>query len=134
MGTLIDASVLIAVERGQLDPDEIFGSAGRRDEAVAIAAVTASELLHGVHQLEGARHVRAERFARYWLSALPVIPVGPEVAHVYATLAAELAITGTRMGAHDLLIAATAVHLGYRVATRDPRSFHRVNGLPVDYL
>lgn len=134
MGTLIDASVLIAAERGQLDLEEVFATAERRHEAVAIAAVSASELLHGVQRLEGARRVRAERRARYWLEALPVIPFGHEVAHVHATLAAELAITGTRMGAHDLLIAATAVHLGYRVATRDPRSFHRVNGLPVDYL
>ena len=133
MGTLIDASVLIAVQRGQLDPEEIL-AATRRDDAVAIAAISASELLHGVQQLEGVRRVRAERFTRHWLSALPVIPAGPGVAHVYATLAAELAVTGTRMGAHDLLIAATAVHLGYRVATRDARSFHRVNGLPVDYL
>ena len=134
MGTLIDASVLIAVERGQLDLDQVFAAAERRDEAVAIAAITASELLHGVHQLEGARRVRAERFAQRWLAALPVIPFGLEVAQVHATLGAELAITGTRMGTHDLMIAATAVHLGYRVATRDARSFHRVDGLSVDYL
>jgi len=30
-------------------------------------------------------------------------------------------------------VAATAVHLGYRVATRDRRSFHRVDGLAVEY-
>lgn len=133
MGTLIDASVLIAVERGRVDLDEAFATK-RRDQAVAIAAISASELLHGMQQLEGARRVRAERFVRYWLSALPVIPAGPGVADVYAILAAELAITGTRMGAHDLLIASTAVHHGYRVLTRDARSFHRVNGLSVDYL
>ena len=45
MATLIDSSVLIAAERGQLNVD---GIAAKED--VAISAVTASELLHGVHR------------------------------------------------------------------------------------
>ncbi len=74
MGTLIDASILIAVERGQLAADEVFTTPEELGEGVAIAAITASELLHGVHRLAGARRVRAEEFARRWLDALPVIP------------------------------------------------------------
>lgn len=37
------------------------------------------------------------------------------------------------MGAHDLIIAATAVRFGYAVATRDRRSFGRIEGLDVEY-
>ena len=133
MGTLIDASILIAVERGQLAADEVFTTPEELGEGVAIAAITASELLHGVHRLAGARRVRAEEFAGRWLDALPVIPFDLEIAHVHATLGAQLASTGTPIGAHDLMIAATALHLDYRVATRDRRSFHRVAGLPVEY-
>lgn len=133
MGTLIDASVLIAAERGQLAADEVFTTPEELAEGVAIAAITASELLHGVHRLAGARRVRAEEFARRWLDALPVIPFDLEVARVHATLGAQLASTGTPIGAHDLMIAATALHLDYRVATRDRRSFHRIAGLPVEY-
>lgn len=65
-----------------------------------------------------------------WCSARPV---DLEVAQVHATLGAHLASTGTPIGAHDLMIAATALHLDYRVATRDRRSFHRIAGLPVEY-
>lgn len=133
MGTLIDASVLIAVERGRLAPDAVLAAPERLDEAVAIAAVTASELLHGVHRVAGVRRVRAQAFVGRWLNALPVIPFDFEVARVHATLGAHLASVGTPIGAHDLMIAATALHLGYRVATRDRRSFHRVEGLPVEY-
>lgn len=46
MGALIDTSVFIAIERGQLALEAIAG----RDEEMAISVVTASELLHGVER------------------------------------------------------------------------------------
>ena len=48
VATLIDASLLIAAERGRLDWDEIV--AAHAEEEVAVAAITASVLLHGVHR------------------------------------------------------------------------------------
>lgn len=48
MGTVIDSSVVIAAERGRLDRAEVLKSPPE-DETLAIAAITASELLHGVH-------------------------------------------------------------------------------------
>ena len=132
MGLLIDSSVLIAVERAQLDAD-VVTTAAAGDEPVAIAAITASELLHGVHRLSGARRVRAERMVSGWLDALPVIPFDLGVARVHATLAAQHRRRGRPVGSHDLMIAATAVHLDFRVATQDRRSFARVDGLAVEY-
>ena len=133
MGLLIDSSVLIAVERGQLRADTVAGAA-RPEEPVAIAAITASEWLHGVHRLAGARRVRTERMVTGWLAELPVIPFDIEVAKVHATLAAQHRPCGRPVGSQDLMIAATAVHLDYRVATRDRRSFARIDGLAVEYL
>lgn len=133
MGTLIDASVLIAVEHGLLDEDRVFANADRQNGPVAIAAITAAEMLHGLHRVTGSRRVVGERFARVWLESFPVMPFDLEVAKVHATIGAQLARTCTPLGAHDLMIAATALHLGYRVATRDRRSFHRVDGLTVEY-
>ena len=128
----MDSSVLIAVERGHLGAD-VVAAADRHDEPTAIAAITASELLHGVHRLGGARRVRAERIVSEWLDLLPVMPFDVEVAKVHATLAAQHRRRGRPVGSHDLIIAATAVHLGYRVATRDRRSFARIDGLAVEY-
>jgi predicted nucleic acid-binding protein len=130
VGTLIDTSVLIAIERGQLDPARL--AAEDDDEAVAIAAITASELLHGVHRLRGAvARTRAERFVERVLAELPVIAFDLDVARVHARLDAEAFSTGTTIGDADLMIAATAVWLDYRVATRDLRSFPKIKGLDV---
>lgn len=130
MGTLIDTSVLIAIERGQLDLARI--QAEDDEEPVAIAAITASELLHGVHRLRGAvAKTRAERFVEHLLTSIPVIPFDLSVARVHARLDAELSARGTAVGDADLMIAATAVFLDYRVATRDLRSFPKINGLDV---
>ena len=130
MGTLIDTSVLIAVERGRLDPATLQHE--RDDEEIAMAAITASELLHGAHRLKSAvSRARAERFIESLLALVPVIPFDLDVARVHARLDAELSAAGTQVGDADLMIAATAVALDYRIATRDMRSFPRIKGLDV---
>lgn len=130
MGTLIDTSVLIAAERGDLDLTALV--AGRADEAVALAAISASELLHGVHRAKTpAQRAAREAFVEGLLSAIPVVPFDVVATRVHAGLWAELASRGEPIGIHDLLIAATAVSLGYGVATRDERSFPRIPGLIV---
>ena len=133
MGTLIDTSVLIAAERGHLDRGAVLSVIAEEDGGLAMAAITASELLQGVHRLRGAGRAAADRSCRTWLSVLPVLPFDLDVARVHATLTTHLRGAGTPIAAHDLIIAATAVHHGYAVATRDRRSFHRVEGLEVEY-
>ena len=129
MGTLVDTSVFIAIERGKLDPAALQSE---RDDTIAMAAITASELLHGVHRLKAAAsRARAERFVEDLLALVPVIPFDLEVARVHARLDAELSAAGTAVGDADLLIAATAVAFDYRIATRDLRSFPRIAGIDV---
>ena len=131
MAAIIDTSVLVAAERGALDLDALLRS--RPDEEVMLAAITASELLHGVHRMKGAvARAHAHVFVDRLLNVLPVLPFDLEVARVHALLSAELSSRGTPIGAHDLLIAATAVHAGAAVATRDRRSFPRIRGLRID--
>jgi len=132
MGLVIDASALIAAERGALDLNPILEA--HADEPAAIAAITASELLHGVHRLKGGvSRARAEVFVEGLLRRLVVVPFDLPVARVHAMLAADLRSRGKAVGAHDLLIAATAVFLGYAVGTRDRRSFPRIPGLEILY-
>lgn len=102
------------------------------NEPVAIAAITASELLHGVHRLTGAvARTRAERFVEHLLDSIPVVAFDLDIARVHARLDAELSARGASVGDADLMIAATAVWLDYRVATRDLRSFPRIEGLEI---
>ena len=131
MGILIDSSVLIAAERGDLDLDAVLARSG--DDALGVAAITVAEVLYGVHRLGGLRRMHAQQFADRWLAALPVVAFDVETAAVHATLAVEIGRQGLPMGAHDVVISATAVRLGYAVATRDRRSFARIEGLDVQY-
>jgi predicted nucleic acid-binding protein len=130
MGALIDSTVLIAAERGTLDLDDLRRKYADID--FAIAAITASELLHGVHRAKGqARRARREAFVEAILNTLPVLAFDELAARVHARLWAELASKGRSIGAHDLIIAATAIARGLDVVTRDERSFPRIPGLKV---
>ncbi len=121
MGTLLDTSLLIDVERGR--------QALPADEDVAIAAITASELLHGVHRADRAPRARRESFVEGVLATLPTIPFTLRVARVHAQLWAELAAARRAVDAHDLQIAATAIALGWPLATLDREHFARIPGL-----
>ena len=130
---VLDSSVLIAAERGQLDLASLLAPAYA--EEVAIAAVTASELLHGVFRASGpARRARREAFVERALAVLPVLPFDLTAARVHARVWASLASKGVTVGAHDLLIAATALAHGAAVLTRDERGFRRIPGLPLTRL
>lgn len=128
MGALIDSSVLIAAERGALDLESILEE--YEDTDFALSAITASEILHGVHRADdAARHSRREAFVETLLSRFPVLAFDMAAARVHARLWAQLAGDGVTVGAHDLLIAATAMAKGLDVVTRDERSFPKIPGL-----
>jgi tRNA(fMet)-specific endonuclease VapC len=130
VGTLIDSSILIAAERKTLDLEAAMSA--HADEPVGIAAITASELLHGIHRAaNAAQRQRRQTFVERLLAVLPLFPFDLVTARIHASLWAGLAAKGASVGAHDLLIAATAIAAGYRVATRDRRSFARIPGLEV---
>lgn len=116
-GVLIDTSVLIAIERGALDLGAV---AADPREPLALSAITAHELLRGVARLPaGVRRARSERWLETLLSAVPVIEYDLDVARVHAALWAEMSASGRSLGEHDQMIAATAISLGYELATRD---------------
>jgi len=128
MGILIDSSVLIAWERDRLNLQSQLAEYAEED--FAISAITASELLHGVHcAANAAQRRRREAFVEGLLARLPVISFDAVAARIHARLSAELAANGTAVGPHDLIIAATALTKGYIVTTRDERSFPRIPGL-----
>ena len=132
MGTLVDTSVLIAAQRGEIDFDALLVAQGNQD--VAIATICASELMHGPHRMANAvARERAERTVEILLDCFSIVDFDLEIARLHARLGADLAAKGTAVGAHDLIIAATALSLGYAIATRDRRSFPKIRGLDVVY-
>ncbi len=110
-------------------------AAQRPEEFFGLASITISELLHGVHRAEtAARRLRREAFVEKVIELFPVMSFDTSAARVYARLWANLARKGTRIGAHDLLIAATAISVGYSVATSDRRDYSRIPELTVEFL
>jgi tRNA(fMet)-specific endonuclease VapC len=138
MGTLLDTTVFIDLERAvrRLAPSNAMSEVSARlenqlgaDEEVGIAAITASELLRGVHRARPEHRTRREAFVEAVLAAFPPLPFGLLAARVHARIWADLAVTGQDVGAHDRLVAATAIAAGWRVGTANIRHFDRIAGL-----
>ena len=131
MDLLIDASILIAYERGRLDiKDHVRG---REDETFALSVIVASELLHGVHRVQQPT-VRAKRlaFVEAVLARFPMIGIDLTVARVHAEIWSTLAVDGQMIGVHDSWIAATCIAHDLTLITANLREFQRVPGLRVE--
>lgn len=127
---ILDTSVIVAGERGSVNVEAMLASLG--NEPVAIAAITASELLHGAHRgADSGIRARRAAFAEAVLDLVPVLPFGVPEARRHAQVWAELLGAGAVIGPHALLISATALARGYGVATMSEREFARVAGLRV---
>jgi len=127
---LVDTSVFIGIERRGLQPEDLDRIAPPQE--ASLASITASELIVGVYRTtpENRRNRRAA-FVERVLDVIPVLPLDLQVARAHARMTADLMATGTAIGAHDLIIAATALVNGHDVLTDNPRHFGRVLGLVV---
>lgn len=120
---IVDTTVLVAAERGGSTLDALLDD----EDDVAVAAVTAAELLVGV-ELADERH-RAGRagFVEAVLAELRIEPYEVATARAHAGLLATARRQGRPRGAHDLIIAATALDTDRAVVTADATGF---DGLP----
>jgi tRNA(fMet)-specific endonuclease VapC len=93
------------------------------DDDVAIAAITAAELLVGVELADGRHRHRREAFVAELLETLTVEDYTLSTARAHAHLLAHARESGRPRGAHDLMIAATAVASDRILVTADARGF-----------
>jgi len=129
MGLILDTVVFVAFERSGQPVDL---SPWAASDEVFISAVTVSELLVGVHRADtDARRAKRTAFVETILASIAVLDFTTEVARVHAGLHAALMRRGHLIGAHDLLIAATARHHGASLLTDNVAEFSRVPGLHV---
>ena len=126
MGLILDSSVLVAFERRRFDLERLLADAS----PVAIAAVTAAELLIGVERADSPqRRVRRENFVENIFARLSIVPFDLPQARLYAIQFADLAQRGQIIGDRDLQIAVTALSLDYDLATLNIGEFQRVTSL-----
>jgi tRNA(fMet)-specific endonuclease VapC len=140
VGTLLDTTVFIEFERATrgAPAEHAMQTVSRRleehlgsEDEVAIASITASELLHGVHRANEQNRAQREAFVEAVLAAFPSLPFDLLAARAHARLWAGLTSTGADVGAHDRIVAATAISIGWRIASANTRHFERIPGLKV---
>lgn len=112
--------MLIEAERGSFDLFEWMAT--QPDEEFRLAAITIAELRHGVERA---------RFFQRILEVFEVVPYSGGTAIEHARLWAGLEGAGRAIGAHDMILAATALERGDAVATFNARHFAVVPGLRV---
>jgi tRNA(fMet)-specific endonuclease VapC len=133
MGVILDTSFLISLERAESSIDEFI--AGREAESFGISVVSVSELLHGVHRADSeTRRVKRESYVERIIDLFPVYPFDLAAGRIYARIWANLVQKHLSVGAHDLIIAATAISLGFSVVTFNLRDFDKIEGLTVERL
>lgn len=122
---MLDTTVLVTVERSAASLDSVIDD----EDDVAIAAITAAELLVGVELANSKTAQRRSTFVENVLSTIPIEPYDLDVASTHASLLAHTRRSGRPRGAHDLLIAATALTHGRTVVSADPAGFADLPGL-----
>jgi tRNA(fMet)-specific endonuclease VapC len=137
MGVILDSSVLIAGERRGESVREILkrvhAAQGEVDSALSV--VTIVELTHGIYRAKNdADRERRRAFSEELRRDMVVHPVTVEIAELAGRVEGEQAARGVSVAFEDLLIGATALHLGYAVATSNVRDFQRMPGLSVIQL
>lgn len=113
------------VERTRRTLDAVIGD----EDDVAIAAITAAELLVGVELADRSHRPRRSRLVEAVLTTLPVEDYDLETARAHASLLAYARRAGRPRGAHDLVIAATALARQRTVVTADADGFTDLPGV-----
>jgi predicted nucleic acid-binding protein len=127
VGLVLDTNIFIAAERTNTPFDfnqwQDYG-------AVFISAITASELLAGVHMAASEKiRLRRSQFVEKILQRMPILDFTVQTARIHAKLYANLYQSGQMIGAHDLLIAATALANDCAVLTTNGGEFRRAGWL-----
>jgi tRNA(fMet)-specific endonuclease VapC len=129
MGLIVDTGVFIRAER---DKRVNLPSILPTDAEIGISAITLSELYEGLEfAAPGERHRQRHSFIQSIERDVPIYDFDAIVARVHARLRAEQRRRGKMIGAHDLIIAATAMNLGWEVLTFNSGEFRQVDGLVV---
>lgn len=136
MGLVIDSNIFIDAEHQRLVWSELK-IIQAYDEAY-IAAITASELLAGVHLAKTLdSRIKRSAFVEGILGVIPCLAFDEAVARTYAELYAHSlkslkSRSRSTLNVHDLQISATAVTHGFAVLTNNVEDFKKVPGLKVE--
>lgn len=97
--------------------------------------MTIAELVHGAYRAKTQMQQQQRlEFIERLSSDVPIYPVTLDIARLAGRIEGQQQAMGIQFAFEDLLIGATALHLGYNVATLNLRDFKRIPGLSVIQL
>lgn len=134
MGLILDTCILIESERRGEGVEDILRrvQAAHGEVDIALAAVSAVELTHGIYQARtDAARTQRRVFVEGVFHDLIVHPLTLEMAQLAGRIEGEQASKGNTIAFQDLLIGATALHLGFEVASINVKHFLAIPGLAV---
>lgn len=125
---LIDTDILIYSLKG--DPVVVIYLRRSSTNPKAISVISFGELIYGAHK--SARPNQNLARVRRLGEVLPVIDISPAIMEAFSSLKAQLEQGGSRLDDFDLVIAATAITVGYRLVTNNEKHFSRIEGLEIE--
>jgi hypothetical protein len=135
MPWLLDTNILSEIRRLKPEPKVLRFIASSPLGQLYVSVVTLAELRFGIHLLDrgSARHSELELWLTQTIRPMfdqRVLPITEEIMLRWRILLEEGRKTGRTYSQPDLLIAATALHHGLTVVTRDRSDYDRA-GVPV---
>src|SRR5687768_11188608 len=116
---LVDSGVFIELERQAQPWRQVIGR-DVGEELLAVATITASELLNGMYRADTPqRRAQRETYVEDILGSVAVLPFDLASARVHAEIWADLLVAGQMIGRNDSLIAATALAHEGSILTRN---------------
>jgi predicted nucleic acid-binding protein len=134
VGLILDSSVVISGERRGRTVRQVLEQieAAHGDVEMGLSVVSIVELVHGIERAKDEqRRTRRRAFVDELIRDVPVHPISVEIARRAGGIGGERAAQGITIAFEDLLIDATALHLGFAVATSNIGHFQVVPGLTV---
>ena len=137
VGIVLDSGVIIAAEQQGRTVRQILEQikAVQGEIEIGLSVVTIAELVHGAYRTKTpAQQQRRLEFIERLSSDVPVHPVTLDIARLAGRIEGQQEAIGIRLAFEDLLIGATALYLGYEVATLNARDFQKIPGLSLVQL
>lgn len=134
LGLILDSSILIAGERRGETVRQVIERvrAAHGDIESALSVISIIELTHGIYRAKtDADKVRRKAFADELARDMIVHPVSLAIAQLAGRIEGEQAARGVSIAIEDLIIGATALSLGFDIATLNVRHFQAIPSLKV---
>ncbi len=129
-GWLLDTNIISELRRPRPEPRVVAFIASQMLELLFISVVTLAEIRFGIERLDDATH-RAELTAWLTHKVRPmfdqrVLAISEDVMLTWRLLVEDGRKAGHTFSQPDLMIAATAVHYGLTLVSRDAGAFDKV--------